>query len=300
MWFYAILILTLFDLFLVNRSFNPTIPSEQIYPLPGAIEILEQDTEIYRISGTGLILDPNSSMIFGLADIRGYEPLVSKRYIDLISRLEGHFPIHHHSLFVKTSDPLFDALNVKYVLTDQQLNGKWLPIYNETNSIKIYRNPDVLPRAFVVYRTKVVTTATQSLAEITKDNFNFREVVVLEERPANWTEPLERPATSATVDIVSYHPTQINLTVDTPTDGLLVLSESYAPGWKAWLDGEETQIYVANHAFRAVVIPAGQHQVRFVYVPLTFQIGAGLSLLALAAIIFSFVILGIRQTGKRR
>ncbi|NIT59817.1 MAG: YfhO family protein, partial [Aliifodinibius sp.] len=55
----------------------------------------------------------------------------------------------------------------------------------------------------------------------------------------------------------------------------------YMPGWKARLDGQETQVYIANHAFRAVVVPAGTHQIKFIYQPLTFWIGSGISLLSL-------------------
>ncbi len=280
-WPYVILTLTILDLFLVGMPFNPTTSPEQIYPTPDAIKFLKQDPGIYRVSATGLILNPNSGMVFNLADIRGYDPVTPRRYLDLISRLEGHFPIHYHSLFIKASSPLFDLLNVKYVLTEQQLTSKWKLVYQDEGPVKVYQNQDVLPRAFMVYKAEIVETAEASLERVIDKTFNFKEAVVLEKRPSGWTEPPEISQFSAEVNIIDYQPNQMILKVATTANGLLILTDTYMPGWKARLDGQETQVYIANHAFRAVVVPAGTHQIKFIYQPLTFWIGSGISLLSL-------------------
>jgi uncharacterized membrane protein YfhO len=59
------------------------------------------------------------------------------------------------------------------------------------------------------------------------------------------------------------------------------LSDTYYPGWKAWVDGRPEKIYQANYAFRAVPLSAGVHQVKFVYDPVSFKWGAGVTLLGI-------------------
>ncbi len=297
-WIYAALGLTILDAFLVGMPFHPTTAPQHIFPTPDAIQFLQQDRDIYRVSGTDLILNPNSGMIFGISDIRGYDTVVPRQYADLIDRLEGHYRFHFHSLFVQASSSLWDLLNVKYVLTDQELDGKWELAYRDAGSVKVYRNRDVLDRAFVVYRAEVVDSAAQSLERVTDGDFDFRERVVLEEVPAGWTEPPEIPTSVATVQIVNYQPNRVRLEVETGTDGLLVLTDTYAPGWKALLDGVPTLVYVADHAFRAVVAPAGAHQIEFVYKPLGFRVGAATSLLTVVALVLAPIVSRIRRTKE--
>lgn len=282
-WAYAALGLTIFDAFLVGMPFNPTAAPQHIFPAPGAIQFLQRDHDIYRISGTGLMLYPNSGMIFGISDIRGYDTVVPRRYAELIDRLEGHYRFHFHSLFLQADSSLFDLLNVKYVLTDQELEGKWELVYEDTGSARVYRNQDVLPRAFVVHRAETVDSAAQSLERVTSGFLDFRETVVLEEAPPGWKEPPTVPAAPA-VQFVDYQPNRVTIDVETDAAGLLVLTDTYAPGWKALLDGQSTRIFIANHAFRAVSVPSGAHQVEFVYDPLSFKTGAMISLLTAVAL----------------
>lgn len=281
-WVYAALGLTLLDAFLVGMPFNPTIAAEHVFPTPEAIRFLQQDLDVYRINATGLALHPNSCMVFGMSDIRGYEAVVPRRYTDLIERLEGHYRHRFHSLFTQVNSPLLDLLNVKYVLTEQELGGKWELVYQGAGSVKVYRNREVLPRVFVVYRAEVVRSAAQSLERILDSTFDFRNSAVLESTPAGWAEPPESLVLENTVRIVEYVPNRVRVEVVTPADGLLVLTDTFAPGWKARLDGISTPVYIADHAFRAVVVPAGNHQIEFVYQPLSFWVGVVVSLFATA------------------
>jgi uncharacterized membrane protein YfhO len=83
--------------------------------------------------------------------------------------------------------------------------------------------------------------------------------------------------------------------VEAAADGLLVLTDTYAPGWKALLDGHLTSLYVADHAFRAVLVPDGIHQVEFVYEPASFWVGMVLSLLTIAILIPALLLFRMRQ-----
>ena len=93
------------------------------------------------------------------------------------------------------------------------------------------------------------------------------------------------------MEVTSYDINNITLEVDNPADGFLVLSEIYYPGWKASVDGQETKVYKADYALRAIRLPEGQYKVRFTFDPLSFKIGALLSLLSIGALI----VIGVNQ-----
>ncbi len=66
---------------------------------------------------------------------------------------------------------------------------------------------------------------------------------------------------------------------------MLVLTDMWYPGWRAYVDGVEQPIYRVYHAFRGVSVPAGSHTVEFVYQPGMIAWGAGVSLASLAALV---------------
>ena len=69
-----------------------------------------------------------------------------------------------------------------------------------------------------------------------------------------------------------------------PADILLVVSDTWYPGWRARVDGETARILRADHAFRALALTAGAHRVELAYAPLSFRLGAALSALGLALV----------------
>lgn len=68
---------------------------------------------------------------------------------------------------------------------------------------------------------------------------------------------------------------------DAADDSYLVLTDTYYPGWKCFVDGTESRIYPANYLFRAVKVPKGHHKVKFVFAPANYYYSwaASLSLL---------------------
>jgi hypothetical protein len=96
------------------------------------------------------------------------------------------------------------------------------------------------------------------------------------------------------VAIDSYRPGYIALKVQAGNSARLFLSESYYPGWQATIDGSQVKIMEADQLFSAVDVPAGEHEVRFVYSPLSLKIGAGISAFTI------LVLLGLAWQGRRK
>jgi len=85
--------------------------------------------------------------------------------------------------------------------------------------------------------------------------------------------------------------------ITTPRDAILVFSDSYYPGWVADIDGVGTPLYRANVTQRAVVVPAGEHQVRFRFRPVTVIAGSCVSLASLLLLLGCFLLLRRRETA---
>ncbi|MEE8385986.1 MAG: YfhO family protein, partial [Dehalococcoidia bacterium] len=78
-----------------------------------------------------------------------------------------------------------------------------------------------------------------------------------------------------------YGPNEVRFVVHTDAPALLVLSDVFYPGWQGYLDGDETTIYRTDAAFRGVLVPPGDHQVRMRFFPRSFQAGLVLAVLGL-------------------
>jgi len=173
-------------------------------------------------------------------------------------------------------------MNVKYVITWRKV---LLPstelLYEEPteeDTTYLHRLQNYLPRGYVVHQAQVLK-GEEGLKLLADPEFDPLETVILEEEPD--LELQDTPPAESTVSILEYEPTRMVLEVEAAADGILVLSEVYYPGWRAYVDGQKTRIYRANHALRALPLEAGSHRVELVYDPLSFKIGFVISAIVL-------------------
>jgi hypothetical protein len=115
-------------------------------------------------------------------------------------------------------------------------------------------------------------------------------------------EPVDLPAGGSTagqeVDVTGVGETSVDLAVRTPQRSLLVLGDPWYPGWRVEIDGKPADLLRVDHAFRGVVVPAGEHHVRFVYVDRRFQLGIGLLVLTVLGLaVTPFVASRLRRRG---
>ncbi|MEW6557215.1 MAG: YfhO family protein [Elusimicrobiota bacterium] len=86
--------------------------------------------------------------------------------------------------------------------------------------------------------------------------------------------------------VLKNTPKEILINAELSDNGFLFLSNTYYPGWKAFIDGTETKIIKANYTFQAVTVQEGKHIVKFCYRPGSFKIGLIISLLFLCGTIW--------------
>jgi hypothetical protein len=136
------------------------------------------------------------------------------------------------------------------------------------------------PRAYFADRILPAPSHKDALDLLMQPDLSLHDAVVLES-----AAPSENRSVpfSGTARVLEYRNSRVYCETEFPVAGYLVLLDSYYPGWRAFVDGRETEIRRANFAFRAVQVPAGQHRVAFVYRPRSFY--AGLTLTAISAVL---------------
>jgi hypothetical protein len=87
----------------------------------------------------------------------------------------------------------------------------------------------------------------------------------------------------------------LRLTVSCPAPRVLVVADSWYPGWRVRIDGEPAELLRANYAFRGVVVPAGEHTVEFAFRPTNWPVA--LPLCALGALLALIVGLWPRRVA---
>jgi uncharacterized membrane protein YfhO len=80
---------------------------------------------------------------------------------------------------------------------------------------------------------------------------------------------------------------------------MLVVLDNYFPAWKAFVDGREVPVHRANHTFRAIAVPAGDHTVTFRYDPAELRTGAGISLVVLSLLLAVILVTAWRDRRPR-
>jgi len=158
---------------------------------------------------------------------------------------------------------------------------------------RIYENPSVYPRAFIVHRFRTASSLEEAQDIIKNPNFNLKGEVVLDASLLeSEVKALEQTpiADSSTTEITRYEPDGVVINAYTEHPGLLVLTDTFYPGWSAYVDGEPTRIYQADGLVRAVYLGEGEHTVEFIYFPESFKTGLTISVISAIILIMLLVI----------
>jgi hypothetical protein len=150
------------------------------------------------------------------------------------------------------------------------------------DQVELYENLNQLPRAWFVAQAQVLSKV-QVLQTIKSSKlsdgapFDPARTALFETEDFGGGEirlPQIGELGSAQAQVTSYAPQRITLTTSNAQAGLLVLSEMYDRGWYAYVDGQKTPVYRVNYNLRGIAVPAGMHQVEFVYRAPSFRKGA--------------------------
>lgn len=201
------------------------------------------------------------------------------------------------------TDRGLDLISCRYVFTpshDMEHNGspdtasvrsgRWREV-EQIGQTTVLENLHAMPRAWMV--RQVITVAPDQILTAIRtsrlpDGRPFDPALT-----ALVAEPLKLEGARdpvGTVRILNIQDTAMELETHCAQPSFLVTSDMYYPGWRAWVDGERVTIYRADYALRGVMLPAGDHHVRFAFRPMSLSWGIAISALALIALGAVFVL----------
>lgn len=270
-WAVAALALIFFDLFSLGAyvDISASDPS-QVFEHPDAVAFLQSNGDLFRIDPRGTDADKvwtaDTGLVYNLSSIDGDNPLVLSEFDKYWNGMGSR------------SSALYDLLNAKFLIGRKNVpldRAKFKLVFDGDPGLSIFENTRVLPRAFVVSEARVVPNHAAAWDAIHTADFDPSRTAILER--GNDLGGEVAPPSRGDVKIVGYGPNAIALDTDAATAGILILSEVWYPGWRAWVDDHEVEVLHADYLYRAVELPAGAHRVRFQYDPGSFKLGLGLS-----------------------
>jgi hypothetical protein len=266
--------------------------------VPRSDGIVGGDGEYRRYAAMREVLRPNLGQVYALPTIDGYDGglLPTRDYAAFKELLvKGESAVAHFTLAPQLSGSasasLMGALNVRYLLLDGR-HGEpgpgWTPLAAAPGAAWLYENDSTLPRAYVVTRATRASDHAEALRTLAVVNPRTTAVVEgpLPEglRPDAGHGPgRESPAAVRPARIVRYSAETVE--IDAISDGaaLLVVTDSFYPGWRATVDGRAEPIVRANGLFRGVWLTGGEHRVRLWFEPLSVKLGFAISAVAVVA-----------------
>jgi hypothetical protein len=175
-----------------------------------------------------------------------------------------------------------------------ELRRQWV----ETMDFQVFRNRSAYPRAWVVHDGRFFAADLRAgRAERDAALRLMLDPGSPEPRQTAWLEPESRsrmagflpgtlPLPSEAPTIARYEPQRVEIDVVLASPGLLILADTYDPGWKLAVDGAAAPILRANRMMRAAALGAGRHHLVFRYEPRSFRVGVVVCLVSLAALAF--------------
>ncbi len=220
----------------------------------------------------------NAAMVRGLEAINGYNPLRIGLYDRLVAPGETTYLSEQRSFpptFPGYDCALARALGLEYVVLDRPIEQvpklRKRPVVELLKGgpgLWVYRLRNPMPRLMFSDRVHLAAAEPLNMAgELYDSPSSDRVLIDIETPPSGHYAGLG--STSGSVRIVSWRPDRIEIAVESQQGGMLVLHESYYPGWVAEIDGRAARILRADVLFRGVEVPGGRRKVVFRYAPLS-------------------------------
>jgi hypothetical protein len=294
--FIALTVLILADMFTVNKrylsndSFTSKSRVENPYePSPADNQILSDTVPDFRVLNLTANTFNDAGTSYFHKSIGGYHGAKLRRYQELID----------HGI-QKDIQTFAKSMNTDSTPALNMLNTRYLILPNAEKQPAAFRNLNALGNAWFVGNVQLADNADAEIKAL--NNLNPKAVAIVDKAFAENLKsftPLKDP--SDTIFLEKYAANELLYRYQTRNNGLAVFSEIYYPkGWNAYVDDQLTPYFRANYVLRAMVLPAGEHKVRFKFEPAVFVVGEKISLISSIILIAIVIIMAAFEFLKAR
>lgn len=275
--FFVITLSVVFESLYFAQKWMPFDPEEKVFISLPVVSAMQKEVGNGRVFGN---LGIQVETYYNLPSLEGYDPLYVSRFGEFIrSSSTGSFESAERSVVKLNRNGLYtkrvlDLLGVTVLFHPKaDTNQSWaFPVWKddkafvkfyEDDLFELYKNNTAFSRAQLFYSYEIIKNKTDIINRFFSKDFNYKTTLILEKNPHI---PSSLDA-KGEVRIIVNSPNKIVIKAKSNAPGLLFLSDTYFPSWKATVNGKGTQIYRADYAFRAVAIPKGDSEVVFYYDP---------------------------------
>src|SRR3989338_5969219 len=312
----VIITLAFLHIFYFTNKYYSFSERKYIFPKTPVLDFIAKNQEYFRSWGLeSAFLENNFASFYSIFWPGGYDSLNNRSYGEFTFSGKGvnldDFSFRADAglggkdqideFFRPDKRKIADIIGVRFVVAKQTASQKlaknnFREVFKDAD-LAVFENLQVAPRVFLAsnyegppqvagmegQRNEKIEKARRKLIpqKLFADDFDFRNVLILE-KPS----PVSPQFGEGGAEILSYKPQEVIIKTNSSQTKLLFLSDNYYPGWKATVNGEETEILRANYTFRAVPLVPGEHLVRFYYDSEVFKAGLFISLASLAVLGF--------------
>ncbi|MGQ9633065.1 MAG: hypothetical protein ACUVXB_02360 [Bryobacteraceae bacterium] len=163
---------------------------------------------------------------------------------------------------------------VNCAVAAQPPGGYSVEAFRGASGLAVYLNPEAYPRVWTVHEARRLASVFQIEAAFHDSAFDLRRTTfLLEEPPA-----LETCAESDKVALTERSSGRVIIRAQMGCRGMVILGDSYFPGWKAVVDGKQAGLWEAYAAVRGVVVEKGAHTIEMRYRPASVYWGLAMTL----------------------
>jgi hypothetical protein len=302
----VLIIFATFDLMRIDArgskyTDNPEI--NNMFDTPNYVNVIknQKDKEPFRIfnlkqdgSLGSYNYNENYNAYFLLEDYYGYSGVKPRAYQDLID------------VVGPVNETAWRMLNVKYIITNSPAQLPGFEPISQSEKEYIYKNNLALPRAYFVNKIESKKDI-DILNSIKSNSFDPRNIAYSNDKKFN----VDKPDSTSYVRFTDYKNEKVSMDVNASGNNFLFLGNTYMTKginvaglsselWKAYIDGNKTEIFKVNHGFMGIIVPKGTHKVEFIYLPTSFIISQYASLLLSSVIILSLLAALLMKIKKNK
>jgi Bacterial membrane protein YfhO len=282
------------DLWAASFGWLGSVPRELVWMKTGVTDFLSTRREEGRVLPLGWTMPPNTNLPYGVRSVLGYDAVDLDDQAAFLRELGGYVG---HGLYSTVFPERLSNVRVaelsslRFYLEDPLQPRKDTPEFSTRTGFalrvvydapdgRIYELPSARPTAWFTGLV-VPDPGFRRFAALLKR----KDAAVVERAFLDMAAAPPGGGAAGTARVTSRRANRLEVEGDATGPGVLVVSEGWYPGWTAKVNGHEALLLRANGVLRAVAVPGGRSHVVLTYRPMSYVIGAALSVLGLVVIV---------------